>query len=377
MRSDARWAAAGSAASCTLNGTRWAFLAVCSRGTGSSTFDYADYAERLSGAEVALVICLWFPDASYNATVLRFRKRFREVFEVGKAESGWGMGKTFRHSNYVASTVVPLLRGRRVTHVYAQGHGDRDATLEGQIRSMPPPRPLLAYHAVFSRNWSPWADSFATISEYVHGRNANEQLSVVNYIVRPAEDATPQGSIRAALNIPRDATVFCGYGGGGSFNIPWVQKIVCRLASGDGPDGMVFLFANIAAFCDAKATSPRLIHLPALRREQDKHKFIATCDAMLHARGEGETFGLAIAEFSAANKPVIASSNPTLGAFGGRAHLKILGERALLYSDPGSLTATLRGFNRTVAAAKDWNAHRQFAPEAVMPQFCIVFGGRT
>lgn len=36
--------------------------------------------------------------------------------------------------------------------------------------------------------------------------------------------------------------------------------------------------------------------------------FIRTCDAMLHARMSGETFGLAIAEFSAHNRPVLTSS---------------------------------------------------------------------
>ena len=36
-----------------------------------------------------------------------------------------------------------------------------------------------------------------------------------------------------------------------------------------------------------------------------KVKFINTCDAMIHARAMGETFGLAVAEFSKKNKPVI------------------------------------------------------------------------
>ena len=37
----------------------------------------------------------------------------------------------------------------------------------------------------------------------------------------------------------------------------------------------------------------------------EKEAFYRTCDAMLHARRDGETFGLAVAEFSVRNKPVI------------------------------------------------------------------------
>lgn len=37
----------------------------------------------------------------------------------------------------------------------------------------------------------------------------------------------------------------------------------------------------------------------------EKTTFINTCDAMLWARHDGETFGLAIGEFSSKNKPVI------------------------------------------------------------------------
>ena len=37
-----------------------------------------------------------------------------------------------------------------------------------------------------------------------------------------------------------------------------------------------------------------------------KVSFINTCDCMIHARTDGETFGLAIAEFSTLNKPIIS-----------------------------------------------------------------------
>ena len=55
----------------------------------------------------------------------------------------------------------------------------------------------------------------------------------------------------------------------------------------------------------------------------EKVEFINTCDAMLWARGAGETFGLSIAEFSSKNKPVIAMQ------VGDLAHVHIMGDMGL------------------------------------------------
>ena len=57
-------------------------------------------------------------------------------------------------------------------------------------------------------------------------------------------------------------------------------------------------------------------------------RFFATCDAMLHAREEGETFGMAVAEFSLRNKPVITYNGS--GQYD-NAHVRMLGSKALLY----------------------------------------------
>ena len=93
---------------------------------------------------------------------------------------------------------------------------------------------------------------------------------------------------------------------------------------------------------------------------------------MLHARREGETFGLAIAEFAAHNKPVITSRD---AHDRGRArfHIDALGERGLFYHDKSSLLHVLQDFNRTAARQKDWRAYREFGPRPVMRQFDRVF----
>ena len=50
-----------------------------------------------------------------------------------------------------------------------------------------------------------------------------------------------------------------------------------------------------------------IIHIDRTSDPARKAAFIRTCDAMLHGRSNGETFGLAVAEFSAANRPVLTS----------------------------------------------------------------------
>ena len=77
---------------------------------------------------------------------------------------------------------------------------------------------------------------------------------------------------------------------------------------------------------------PNVIHLEATSDEEAKSRFIRTCDAMLHARYSGETFGLAVAEFSVHNRPVLTSSvHDDEGA--ARMHINTLGARGIFYHD--------------------------------------------
>ena len=58
---------------------------------------------------------------------------------------------------------------------------------------------------------------------------------------------------------------------------------------------------------------------------------------MIHARLEGETFGLAIAEFSVANKPVITYSKSK-----DKEHLRILKNSCIKYGDENDLMCILK-----------------------------------
>ena len=97
-----------------------------------------------------------------------------------------------------------------------------------------------------------------------------------------------------------------------------------------------------------------------------KTKFINSCDAMLHARHQGETFGLAPAEFSVRNKPVITWTQGRDGA-----HIEMLGSKGIYYNNETELLDVLNNF--VPDNTKDWNAYGEYNPENVMNIFKNVF----
>jgi hypothetical protein len=156
-----------------------------------------------------------------------------------------------------------------------------------------------------------------------------------------------QVTLRAELGIPETARVFGRHGAADTFNIPWVQGAVIRHARGHPEDHFVFL--NTGEFAGANAQ--KNIHfLPATPDERQKAKFLATCDAMLHARWHGETFGLAVGEFAVLGKPVI-----TFTGSRERAHLELLGDQALGFQNAHGLEKILTSFQPFRAGATGYS----------------------
>ena len=94
-----------------------------------------------------------------------------------------------------------------------------------------------------------------------------------------------------------------------------------------------------------------------------KTKFINTCDAMIHARADGETFGLAVAEFSSKNKPIITCP------VGDLEHILILKEKAIIYKSKTELMTIFENSKTLIHSREDWNAYREYTPELIMKQF--------
>ena len=333
----------------------WAFWGTCKRGAATAVYDYAHFGERLLGFERPLIICsnsMNGDDASLKLNLKRLRARFgaNRVFMM---KQRWFKGNARR----LVPEVDAVLAAHNVTHLYIMKGGLRD----GFLSRLPGVRNCV--HAAFSAT-QPHGCAYARVGSSVPTARGVD-VPVISHVVQRQESTGDD--LRAALGIPRNATVFCRHGGTPTFNIPFVKAAVAQHA-GDEPSAW-FLFMNTARFVKEH---PHVRFLPPETDDAAKSRFIRTCDAMLHARREGETFGLAVAEFSAHNRPVITSSaHDDRGR--ARHHLDSLGKRGLYYDSKESLLRLLRTFDRTAARTGDWRAYTQYAPEVVMQTFRRVF----
>lgn len=210
-------------------------------------------------------------------------------------------------------------------------------------------------------NWNPnWmhGDIYAMGSEWLS--------KITNYTVPYVSDIVTLPNIeehmRSKLGIPKNDFVFGRTGGFETFDLPWVRQTISK-ALEIRPD-IWFLFQNTSKFIDHE----RVIHLPKSSLEDVKVKFINTCDAMIHARQIGESFGVACAEFSLRNKPIITwDKSPE------RSHIDILDEKGIYYSNANDLMHILLNIDKKEINSLKWNQYEQFSPKPIMKKFKEVY----
>lgn len=346
---------AGAESACVRAGTRMAFRdnALCERGTTIAIFDYADAWERLLCGEAWIssqdsdIAC---PANNMISTAARFRARFGD--RMFTTDRWW-------------STVDADLARVGVGTLYQIMAGDVAAT--GTL----PKCARNAVHAVFSAT-SPHGDAYASVSPEVP---AAPGVPVVLHIVKPP--IADAGNMRSELGIASDARVFCRHGGSMTFDIDFVRDALCAMlneaASAAHRPWLLFLNTQPLACATAVSAYGRVVYLPGTDSNVAKARFLGTCDACLHARVSGESFGLAVAECAMAGLPVI-----THGAAGsdGDFHLDTLGDYALKYVDGKSLRAILDGFDPAVHRPLAGNYSRLYArasEERVMIDFVRAF----
>lgn len=231
-------------------------------------------------------------------------------------------------------------------------------------------RPIIV-HAVFhanarwERHYEPTNDTrCAAIAPF-------EKITPGVPVVPHMTSADPLQADALPLPLPTGTQrVFCRHGGPLSMNIGYVRSVMQEHARNHPHD--VFLLWNTAPVPGDDAL-PNLVFHPMSTDPAFKRRFLATCSACLHAREEGESFGLAIAECANAGLPVITSAAYRYEGF----HLKVLGEHAIRYDSVNSLVELLRDFDpaahRTRADVYR-GLYARFSPQLVMRQFVENFG---
>lgn len=293
-------------------------------------FDYAFYNQKLLSNESIVVHHKHHPVNSEEVV-----NKFKQHFKVVGAED-------FRDA-------LKSLETENVDAVYIPKHGRNDGA------AFPCCKNLI--HAVFTADVKEkHGDRYACVSHWLSQEFGGLVPAVPHMIDLP----DLYGNLRIEYGIPKDAVIFGRTGGLDTWDIPWVRASVVGAVKTNSK--VWFLLQNTPVFCH----HPRIIHIHTSVDASFKTRFINSCDAMIHARKQGESFGLACGEFSSRNKPVI-----TWGGSPEKSHLSILGNKAIIYFNQNDLKSILTDsfvLNHPTPA-DGWNAYEDYTPEKIMPVF--------
>ncbi len=319
------------------------------RGTECAIFSYANYNESILQNKSLIVVpkehrlrknchgMFLYDDSVYQKFLTRF--------------------KIIEYSSLLH--LKEILSLEKCNILYQLKSGENDGFIVESVKNV--------VHCVFTYNYKHHhGEVYLPISPAVCCKELNEISDIIPYVPHIIDLERVLGNLRQILNIPIEATVFGRHGGNDTFNIPFVHSTIYTFAKQN--PSIYFLFLNTDKFCEDLSN---IIYLNANSSLEYKSQFINTCDAMIHARKEGESFGLAIAEFSIHNKPVITWKHPPNNTMGIEVDLEhtfhhtCLGENGIYYQDSEELSKILQSFNKHFSV----NCYVKFSPENVMKIF--------
>lgn len=247
------------------------------------------------------------------------------------------------------SEVDEQLARHGVDLMYMIKSGKRDGKISLRVPTM--------VHAVFPTNpTQAHGASYAFISEWLSRRCSADLIPCVPHIV---ELPDVSGDLRAELGIGPQEKVIGTYGGRLNFDIRSAREAVIEMVG--SRSGLRFIFMNTEKFVD----HPNAIFLPGSTDLAYKVRFINTCDAMLHARRLGESFGLACGEFSVRNKPVITYLHNKHTH-----HHDVLGDKGFYFEDKASLIRIIDALDPDSIRAGQWDQYTaRYNREVVMEKF--------
>jgi len=318
----------------------------CERGTEIAIFNYAFYNQTILN-NISIII---YPKSTHTI-VENVKHKFQSHFEVIEIDDS--DGKKYNKPIYDPSrkdtwceSLENIIIKKNIQYLYHQKAGFQDGVLSKTARNL--------MHCVFyPSDKNKHGDIYSVISKSI----GNHKYPIVPYIVEPFPFI--KEDMRTTYNIPNDAIVFGRHGGFDTFNISYVHETIKKILINN--DNIYFLFLNTKHFYQHK----RCIYIDDVIIDINaKVEFLNTCDAMIHARIGGETFGLACAEFSILNKPIITA------ICGERAHIDILGSKGIYYKNEKELYNILNNFKKKNI---DYNCYKEFTPEKVIQIFDKVY----
>lgn len=307
------------------------------RGTCVAMFDYAYFNQTLLGNKSLIIY-----DSIDTRNEQNGLKRFKENFEVYDFKCGDCCVEDR------ISMIDDIVVKTNTQYIHMSKFGVNDGVVSRKAKTI---------ISCIGMTNEPHGDVYSYGSYWLSKACSNGQHPAVPYIAYLPEESS---DMREKLNIPTNAVVYGRHGGADTFDMPWAYQVIEEVLNRN--ENVYFLFLNTSKFIN----HPRVIHIDTIVDYKDKTRFINTCDAMLHVRYIGESFGLACAEFSIRNKPVITWWNSKE-----RNHIEILGSKGIYYQTPNDLFNILMNFKPN--PNYDWNCYRDYSPENIMKLFDEVY----
>lgn len=307
------------------------------RGTSVAMFDYAYFNQTILGNKSIIV---YNHHNTWNES--KGEQRFKESFETHSIDcKDCDVSATNTKIDYIVEST-------RSNWIYMTKFGKNDGCVSSKAKTL--------IQCIGMAN-EPHGDVYSYGSYWLSKACSNGQHPAVPYMVYLPDESS---DMREELGIPKDAIVYGRHGGVDTFDMPWAYQVIAEVLNRN--ENVYFIFLNTTKFID----HPRVIHLDTIVDYRGKTRFINTCDAMLHVRYIGESFGLACGEFSIRNKPVITWANSKE-----RNHIEILGSKGIYYQTPNDLFNILLNFKPN--PNYDWNCYRDYSPEKIMRLFDEIY----
>jgi hypothetical protein len=311
---------------------------LCERGTSVALYDYAFFCREYLNLNPIISYNLNFENL--DESVKNFQKEFQVL--------------SYDHFDEVQN----FIEKDNIDYFYAIKYGNKDGLITKNCRNL--------IHSVFCRDVNEvHGDRYAFISEWMSQKLDYNIPFVPHMINLPDHDQ----DYRKEFGIPNNAVVIGRYGGKETFNINFAVECIENILEKRGD--IWFLFLNT----EFKINHSRCLYFDPVYNPHYKVRFINTCDAFLHARDYGETFGLSILEFAAKNKQIISYDNYDLQNnhhLGGRNHFLFLNDNCHKYKNSIDLEKILFYIERKNPFDTDY-LNQKFSPKSVIKKFEEVF----
>lgn len=275
------------------------------RGIANSIYFFAKNNQKILKNKSFIFYNKNAPDNEKEA-IIKFKKEFK-TFEV----------EDFNDLEKLNNIV-------ELDYIYFQRDGAKEKLLNGTKNII---------HAIFPQNlFQIHGSSYAYISNWLSKTCSNNKIP---YVPLPVKLLKNKKNLRNKLKIPKKAKVIGYHGGSTSFDLDFVKDSIKHIIKKD--KNTFFIFMNIKKFYSHR----RVIFIKGTFDQNEKNKFINSCDAMLHARSLGESFGISCAEFAIKNKPIF-----TYGYCRQRAHFEICKNNVIPYYSYYDLITKIENFKR-------------------------------